>query len=487
MKLNEHQNKFLGGVEAIVVTNQEQFEKLKEFMSIKNLFQKDGNPIRIMNLNVNAPVAFYRDYNQSFIDYDTPSLVEKKYKLVEFNDVFVEQMNFFGSETMLHQPPEELIVNIKEEKQMDEQEKVVEAETHEVKDEISLVEVINTLVVESVVPAKIVENVTENKDKLIQAIKQYDNIVVTEDNYQDLTKTRADLNNKKKYLIDQRKKVKDEAAKNINEFVSTVGEVIKAFENVVDHLDGDIKKFDEMAKQKKKEDMMNTIIKPNLDKGIEAGFFTREIADQFVFDEAWLNKGAFTATGNLTKKTQESINAELNRLVSLYQQQKNDIATIESTVKQLSIAHKLDNELGADTYIELYKKGTSMPDVQARINQDIEMIKKTVEKAVEKTTQEIVSQDKNTVRNTQSIESEDSQNKNDKSYITDDKTGEVLGRFNGNQILVDLATAPKGYENKEFSYTYTFSGPCAVIMTLNKFLKALSKLFPEFKYERLGK
>lgn len=478
---------FLGGNEAIVIENQGQFERLKDFMSVKNLFVKDGSPVRTLNLKVNMPIAFYRDYTESYVDYDILSAVEKKYKLVEFNEVFSDQMNFFGEGPLIHQPPDELISNTKEEKQMEE---AIETETKEISSEVALVEVINSLEVESVTPAKIVENITANKEKLIQAVKQYDNIVVTQENYQELTKTRAELNNKREYLKQQRKRVKDEASKGINEFMDSINDVIKAIKSTVDPLDADIKKFEELEKESKKKEMMEKIIAPNLNKGVAAGYFDQETADQFDFNPSWVNKSSFTAKGNLVKKVQDEINNELNRLIGLYRQKQSDIATIESTVKQLSLAHQLDSELSADTYIELYKSGRSMPEVQEYINQDIVRIKETVAKAVEKNAQEMASKAQN-VEQVQDIQkAENVQSVEDtkgKSYVTDEKTGEVLGRFNGTQILVDLATAPKGYEEKNFTYTYTFSGPCAVIMTLNKFLKVLSNLFEGFNYERVGK
>lgn len=485
--LNKHQSMFLGGNEAIVIENQGQFERLKDFMSVKNLFVKDGSPVRTLNLKVNMPIAFYRDYTESYVDYDILQVVEKKYKLVEFNEVFSDQMNFFGEGPLINQPPEELISNTKEEKQMEE---AIETETKEISSEVSLVEVINSLEVESVTPAKIVENITANKEKLIQAVKQYDNIIVTSENYQELTKTRAELNNKRKYLEQQRKRVKDEASKGINEFMDSINDVIKAIKSTVDPLDADIKKFEELEKESKKKEMMEKIIAPNLNKGVAAGYFDQETADQFDFNPSWVNKSSFTAKGNLVKKVQDEINNELNRLIGLYRQKQSDIATIESTVKQLSLAHQLDSELSADTYIELYKSGRSMPEVQEYINQDISRIKETVTKAVEKNAQEMASKAQNVeevqdIQKTENVQSvEDSKGK---SYVTDEKTGEVLGRFNGTQVLVDLATAPKGYEEKNFTYTYTFSGPCTVIMTLNKFLKVLSKLFEGFNYERIGK
>ena len=252
-KADEIKNNFLGANVAIVVSSQEQVEKLIEFMSIKNLFLEDGNPVRNLNLKINTPIAFFRNYERSYIDYDNPSLVEKDYALASFDDVFVEQTTLFGNEGVIN-PNKDLFT--------DTEEKAMDAEAKETVNELSLLEVINRLEVESVTPAAIEENITEYKEMLLKAVKQYSNIVVTEENYKELTATRADLNKKKDYLVEQRKKVKKEASKQIDEFFASIGEVIKAIEGVVKPLDEDIKKFDTATKEKRKEEMMNGVIRP---------------------------------------------------------------------------------------------------------------------------------------------------------------------------------------------------------------------------------
>ncbi|MFR6667002.1 MAG: hypothetical protein ACLUQX_12810, partial [Thomasclavelia spiroformis] len=67
--------------------------------------------------------------------------------------------------------------------------------------------------------------------------------------------------------------------------------------------------------------------------------------------------------------------------------------------------------------------------------------------------------------------------------VTDDKTGEVIGHVSDEQVTVKVQTPPPSVpEDKIFSYTYTFEGNCRAVLTFNKCLKALSKIFKSFKY-----
>lgn len=482
VKLTKEQNEFLGGMVAIVVENNTQFQKLREFMSIKNLFLRDGSPVSKLELNITEPIAFFRNYVSAYITYGTLLEAERDYKVLKFNDVFAEQVNFFGNEGLLSKTDDDLIFEHREEKILEDN-KVVEAEVQEVENEISLVEIINTLEIDEVTPASIKENITANKEKLLQAVKQRSNIVVTKDNFTEMRTVRADLNKKKDYLVEQRVKVKKAATSKIDEFIESITEVVKAIEGVIEPLDTDIKKFEAEAKKELQKKITERDIKPLLDAGVAAKYFTQEVADKFVFDSSWTNASALTSTGALTAKTRTAINEEMNRLIALYNQQQNDIQTIESTVKQLAEAYKLDVIPEHQVYVDHYMSGMAMPAVQQKITADIKLIKNTAEKQAEK----IVSQQQ-TGAPSQNIPVEESHSQMpSEGVVADDKTGEVLGKFNGKQILTEMAVAPAGYEDKEFNYTYVFSGPCAVIMTLNKILKLLSKINPQFKFEKVGK
>lgn len=488
--MNKIQNEFLGCISAIVVENNEQFLKLKEFLGINNLFLSDGTPAAQLNINADGKrTAFYRDDLGMFVGYDHPANVGTNYSLHEFNEVFYEQRTLFGESGSpgIKMPESDLIVD-----PMDDD--VIDADAKEVTHEVTLVEALNQLEVGTITPAEATGNIIERKDIVINAISKYKDIVVTKDNFKELTDTRADLNSKKKILTDNRKNIKEKALENVNKVWDAMTDIIKAIDDVVKPLDDDIKKFEEQEKEDQKKKMYDETINPMLNMLVEKNMIDEDIKSQFTFNPSWLNKSAVTKTGNLTKKTMEEMNAELERLVNLSDQKKNDIATIDSTIKQLSIAHNLDEEaLKADTYIELYKKGTPMPKVQERINQDIEMIKKTVGKEAEKKVQELANHQQS-MKQVQQVTNEDNAPVTDenKNYgpvetVVDDKTGELYAKGDSLKIMALIIQTPEKYAGKTFSYTYTFSGSFGAIKTFSNILKLLSKIFKDFKYEKVGK
>lgn len=474
MEVNKIQGEFLGCMSAIVVENNEQFLKLREFMGIKNLFLSDGTPVTQLNLNITGRTAFYRDELGMFVGYDHPANIGCNYSLKEFNEAFAEQRTLFGDSSApgIRPPEEDLMYD------------VIETQATEVKNELSLAETLNQLEIGEIKPATVTGNIIDFKDKVIIAVNKYKDIVVTKDNFKELTATRADLNNKKAAIIENRKNMKKEALKNVNAVYEAMSEIINAIDSVVNPLDADIKNFEGKEKQVLKQSIYEKTINPMLSMLIKNNMLDDNIAKKFEFDMSWINKGAFTAKGDLTKKTKDGINAEMERLTNLFAQQKNDIATIESTVKQLSIAHKLESELKADTYIELYKKGTSMPAVQERMNQDIEVIKRAVDTAVEKNAQNIHSQPQ-TIQDDQQVETP--QNVADTKNVTvlsDEKTAEVLAKGDNQKLMALVAQTPEKQQGKMFEYTYTFSGSFGAIKTFSNILKLLSMMFKDFKYER---
>ena len=113
--------------------------------------------------------------------------------------------------------------------------------------------------------------------------------------------------------------------KEINEVYDAMTDIIKAIDDVVGPLDSEIKGFEAKEKEALKQKMMETTINPTLDMLIKQEMLDDDTRKDFTFKPSWTNASAFTKTGNLTKKTTDEINAELNRIVELYQQKQKDI------------------------------------------------------------------------------------------------------------------------------------------------------------------
>lgn len=480
MSLNKVQNGFLGCTTAIIIETQEQFEKLKEFMGIKNLFLSDGTPAAQLNLTVDKRIAFYRDELGMFVGYDHPANVGANYALKEFNMAFVEQRTLFGSEEEpgLKQPDYDLIAD---DPMAD---GPIDAEVKEVENEISLKEALNQLTIGTITPAKCDGSLLEMKDKVIEIVKKKGNILVTKENFTEIKEVVTDLNGKAKTLKDQRASFNKEIKKFTEPFSNAFSEIINTLESVSKAINTNIKVFEDEEKQVLKNSIYEKTIDPMLNMLVSKQMIDEDVRKQFEFKESWLNKTSFTKSGDFIKKVKDEMNAEFERLVSLHQQHLNDIATIESTVKQLSLAHKLNAELKADTYIELYKKGTPMPTVQERMNQDIEVIKKTIDAAVEKKAQNVqlqpqTSKDNQQVENIQNVA--DTKNV---TILSDEKTGEVLAKADNQKLMALVVSTPEKQQGKIFEYTYSFSGSFGAIKTFSNILKLLSMMFKDFKYER---
>lgn len=476
--MNTIQNEFLGGTSAIVVETQEQFNKLKEFMGMKNLFLSDGTPAGSMNMMIDGKrVAFYRDVIGMYVVYSHPADCDG-YKICEFKDAFseqsteqrVEQRSLFGGDDApgIKQPDEDLVVG------------PMEADYKEVENEISLKEALNQLTIGTVTHAKCDGNLLEFKDKVIDVINKKENLVITRDNFVESKEVVTDLNTKAKTLKEQRALFNKEVKKFTDPYSSAFSEVINAIENVANKLKSNIKVFEDEEKEELKKKIYETQFNPMLQMLVSKEMITEEISQKFEFKESWLNKSSFTKTGDFVKKIKDEINAEFERLCKMYESEKKDIETIQSTIKQLSLAHNLDTELNADTYIALYKSGVPMPQINERINQDIATIKKAVDKQVEKAQEQIQHQQVEQ----QPIEQETADTSN-LTILEDEKTGEVLAKGNEHQVLAMVAKTPKHHEGKVWEYTYTFKGTYGPIKTFSNILKLLSKMFPDFEYKTL--
>lgn len=491
MKLTTIQNEFLGCMTAVIINNQEEFEKFREFLGTNNLFDAQGKPAAFMTLSDNQHgVAFYRDQLGMYINCDLPMNVEKAYKLCSFNDFFTErtyqefeQRSLFGNDNsaLLKQPDEDLVNKLVDEDPMTEDEilsgKIIETQVKEVKEELSLIESMNHLNVSSIVPAQIKTNIIDCKDMVIDAINKYANIVVTADNFNDLKETRAFLNDKKKILTEQRKRIKDESMKSVNEVYDTMTDIIKAIDHVVNPLSDDIKSFEKKEKENLKNKILNETVKPMLHMLIEKQMLNQQTADQFEFNDSWLKKTSFTAKGNLTKKVQDEMSKEFERLTLIYQNYLKDVETIKSTVQQLMIARNLKDGLKAETYIDLYEAGKSMTEVQTRINQDLEtlqrLVSETQEAAQEKQAQ--INESK------QQIQQPEYQEQMTKLI---DKEGNIEAYGDSKKVVAKVIETPSKFEGNTYEYTYSFSGSFGTIKTFSNILKLLSMLFKDFKYER---
>lgn len=453
--MNELQQKLLGGYAAVRINNLDEFNKVVGFLAIKNCFLANNETVKRMKYPGTSTFVLYRA-DDGFIwwapvkDIDT-----SKYQLIDVKDLGLEQID---------------------------DQMILEANAVVVKEIKELTEENMTLVVMTkpehvTIPSNIDELVA-----LIPTIQAKANVVVTAENYKEFiakgTGTVPLLRKHAKNLKDKKKKIKDAYMQSFDEFSKKVDLVVNALETSAKKIDDDVKHFIDQQKEslrKEREAEINKL-KAVL---IETEIISKEYAERFVFDEKWLNASCST------KRFKEEVEAQFNSLIEKEKLDKQDAQMIENTIVNTCTVAGVDEKLiNKAKYLLLLQQGTNLGDITKMITDEVNALKQLKEgmleaqKREEALREERFKKHQEELKQVQNISLEANDN-----VLADEKTGEVYAKYNDAGVTIKIQTPPaKVPEDKIFSYTYTFEGNCRAVLTFNKCLKALSKVFKSFKY-----
>ena len=461
--MNELQQKLLGGYAAVRINNLDEFNKVVGFLAIKNCFLANNETVKRMKYPGTSTFVLYRA-DDGFIwwapvkDIDT-----SKYQLIDVKDLGLEQID---------------------------DQMILEANAVVVKEIKELTEENMTLVVMTkpehvTIPSNIDELVA-----LIPTIQAKANVVVTAENYKEFiakgTGTVPLLRKHAKNLKDKKKKIKDAYMQSFDEFSKKVDLVVNALETSAKKIDDDVKHFIDQQKEslrKEREAEINKL-KAVL---IETEIISKEYAERFVFDEKWLNASCST------KRFKEEVEAQFNSLIEKEKLDKQDAQMIENTIVNTCTVAGVDEKLiNKAKYLLLLQQGTNLGDITKMITDEVNALKQQKERMLEAQKREEALREERFKKQQEEAErrrqEELKQVQNtaleaNDNVLADEKTGEVYAKYNDAGVTIKIQTPPaKVPEDKIFSYTYTFEGNCRAVLTFNKCLKALSKVFKSFKY-----
>lgn len=454
-------NKLLGGYAAVRCENKKEFDKVIEILSIKNCFLVNKEPVSKMNYPGDVVFGLFRAddgfiYWSQIKDIDT-----NKYELISVDDLNVETSNNVIEATV-----------------------VSETEVIDVNEKNMRLTVLN-----KPETAGIQSNVNELV-KLIPVIEAKANVVVTAENYKEfIAKGTGTVPLLRKYannLKDEKKKIKDAYMSAFDEFSNNVDKVINALETTAKTIADNVDIFEQQRKDEARKEKMLKIeeLKKVL---IDKKMISKKYADKFEFDERWLNVSCSN------KKFMEEVDKQFQDLINQQNIEKQNLEMIENTIVNTcqitGVDEKLINKI---KYMLLLQQGTNLGDITKLITDDINTLKKQKEAIVEVQKREDALREKRFKKQQEEAERRHQEElkqvqntaleAND-NVLADEKTGEVYAKYNDAGVTIKIQTPPaKVPEDKIFAYTYRFEGNCKAILTFNKCLKALSKLFKSFKY-----
>lgn len=259
-------------------------------------------------------------------------------------------------------------------------------------------------------------NYKELKEGLKQSLAKYQKIVYTKETIKEAEEDRAKLNNLKKSLNAEKVKIKNDFMVPYNDFEAQIKELLGLIEEPRTKIDEQIKAFEKIEKNSKKEEI-TTIYKNNI------GDYEKLIPLEKIYDSRWENK-----TYKLT-----DIEKEIKDIVS---KANNDIAVIESLKSEFIFQIK-------DTYFNTLDLGKALIEKE-RLETQKELLKPK-EEIVENVVEEVPS----------------NENITEESKVNDDTADSMI-------YAVDMNEAK---EEKLVKITFTVECTESQLLVLGQYMK----------------
>lgn len=203
-------------------------------------------------------------------------------------------------------------------------------------------------------PSEITIQNEEQLEKLVEAtVTHYSSLVFTDDNIPEAKEAKTKLNGISKLLDDQRKEVKKSYSEPLKAFELKINTLRDRIKDVSNNINDGISDYEEKQKELREAKLMETLAEmaPNYEIDIAA----------VEIKPSWLNKGSFTAKGELTKKVLEEIAGIMALIAKENQRIKDDKAIIFNYAKAVG--------LDADGWASWIDKGHTSAEVMKQIDQ----------------------------------------------------------------------------------------------------------------------
>ncbi|WP_270593956.1 DUF1351 domain-containing protein [Faecalibacillus faecis] len=460
---------FIDGKIAVITYQEEEFNHIKEYLSINNMFLQNGEPVSKMKFSGVPSIVFVKQnivHHKPFNEVNEETLSRCiKYQSVakDIEDVVVPSVEEPAPQQQEEQPFTPAYDSQPIDAVVEEKEEVV----HEVATDVQLKADAEV--------AEITSNIKEFKENVIPKIKERANLVITRDNIKFAKDEMAKLNKNKKLMKEDCSNLKLKILSNFNEYEKEIKEVEKVIDNVVATMKSSIIVFEEEdLKLRKKE--KETYIHEQLDKAIQEGL-PKEFAGRFEGNKKWWENKTYQVT-----KFKQEVEAEINRLKEAYDRLIKSHESIKSFIEVQCKSAGIE-PLDSANYIKFLDNGSDIADVMNAVTRDIQNIQFNIERAKNKALEEQKAKEQQFVEQSQnvaprSVISNTEVSKQDKEVAQEEIQSDAP------RIIQSLAETPKGHEGDKYEYTFRIAGDFGTVKTVSEFLSKLTEY--GLRYEKLS-
>ena len=460
--MNEFQTGLLNELVAVKITTKEEFEKVINFLSINNCFLVNGEPVVKLTYPGDKAFVILKQDNAIFWQ-PANQVLDERYKVVNVIEFF--------------RPTEE--------------EKVVEAKAEVIEDEVAINEKNLTIVIDLPPNGGFIESNADDLLKLIPAIKAKAGVVVDETNYKDFVKKgegmvplyrkyAKKLNVK---LIDNRKRYMEEFIT----FESKIKKVINALNETADTVAENVDVFVQKQKEALRKERQAAIdqLKEVL---ISRKMISKKYADQFVFDEKWLN------ASTSKKKFEEQVEAQFNALMEKEKNDKLNLEMVEKTIINACLIANVDEKLISREKYQALLNTEGLPKVTVMITDEVDNIKKQSQAVAQQKEAELQHQKEEFEKKQkeaelqhqkelEAVKKQASQTVENQPKYTPIKRGEeTIANVNDKYIVTEIKQTPEKFQGKKWKKTFEFEGDLAALQMLNRYMDVIKNINPTFSF-----
>lgn len=199
------------------------------------------------------------------------------------------------------------------------QDAIIEEDAQPIDADVNEVAEMPSLSVVKVIPAQIEGcNVKHFKEAVKSYLKRYDRIVVTADNYKELSDVVSKLKKERDNVNESKKAVKKEAMKVYTDFENDMKEVLKMFDASISSLSSDIKEFTDKEVEENSlivRKLCNKALNDYVNRNDFDGYCATKV---FSIDSRWYSLKKFINNKKPTKALVDAIKQECERTKETY-------------------------------------------------------------------------------------------------------------------------------------------------------------------------
>lgn len=462
--MNEFQTGLLNELVAVKITTKEEFEKVINFLSINNCFLVNGEPVVKLTYSGDKAFVILKQDNAIFWQ-PANQVLDERYRVVSVIEFF--------------RPAEE--------------EKVVEAKAEVIEDEVAINEKNLTIVIDLPPNGGFIESNADDLLKLIPAIKAKAGVVVDETNYKDFVKKgegmvplyrkyAKKLNVK---LIDNRKRYMEEFIT----FESKIKKVINALNETADTVAENVDVFVQKQKEALRKERQAAIdqLKEVL---ISRKMISKEYADQFVFDEKWLN------ASTSKKKFEEQVEAQFNALMEKEKNDKLNLEMVEKTIINACLIANVDEKLISREKYQALLNTEGLPKVTEMITDEVDNIKKQSQAVAQQKEAELQHQKEEFEKKQKEAEIQHQKELEEAKkqaihsakeavqpkYTPIKRGDETIANVNDKYIVTEIKETDPKFKGRTWKKMFEFEGDLAALQMLNRYMDVIKSINPTFNF-----